>query len=638
MIRLRFAILWFLSGLLSFLPTAHAANVYPVVPAFEGTAFQGPVQVVFAPGETNRAFVVELSGRVAMVPDLGHPTRQVILDLSSRVSQGTPDHGLLSMAFHPRFAQNGFFYLWTSIWDAGARYLRLLRFTLSPSGTVDPASEVTLISQPVGTGGHDGGTLLFGSDGYLYLSIGDGDEGQAGAEAVASHQRIDRGFFGAVLRLDVDEQAANLIPHPHDGVQPTGYRIPADNPFVGASSFNGQPVDPSAVRTEFWAVGLRNPFRMAFDSSSGELWVGDVGLNLREEIDVVARGGNYGWNFAEGSAAGPAAAVMPGNITLAAPVWQYGHEAGDICITGGVVCRNTRFAQLQGQYVFADYVSGRIWAASALSSRPFQSSQVTEIAAQTGIVGITIQPGTGDLLFANLDKGLIQRLGDASTTQFGPTISVQPSSQTIGSGGSVAFNVTASASPAASYQWYRNGTVIAGATSTTLLLTHATAGDAGAYTCTITNAAGSAVTAAATLTVVDAIDLRRVVNISTRGFVGTGANILIGGFIIAGTTAKTVLIRASGPALAQFISGGTLPDPQLQLFDSAGTVLAGNRGWGGSVQFASVASSVGAFPWTDPGSADSALLVTLPPGAYTAQVSGASGDTGTALLEVYDVP
>lgn len=130
----------------------------------------------------------------------------------------------------------------------------------------------------------------------------------------------------------------------------------------------------------------------------------------------------------------------------------------------------------------------------------------------------------------------------------------------------------------------------------------------------------------------------RLINVSARVFAGSGANILIAGFVIGGTTSKTVLIRASGPALDAFSVPGTLPDPQLQLFNASSQKLAGDAGWGGDPQIASVASSVGAFSWGSSATPDSALLLTLPPGAYTAQVSGASGDTGVALVEVYDVP
>jgi glucose/arabinose dehydrogenase len=630
---------------LSFCPAWAGTGDYPVVPAFGGTVFQEPVQVVFAPGETTRAFVVEREGRIAVVPDINNPVRQVILDLSSSVNPSSNDagHGMLSMVFHPDFAQNGFFYIWTSIWDSGGnRYTRLLRYTLSAGGTVDPASSVTLINQPVGSGGHDGGLLLFGKDGYLYLSIGDGDEGVAGAEAIASHQRIDMGFFGAVLRIDVDQKPGNLLPNPHLGQQPAGYLIPADNPFVGATSFNGQPVNAADVRTEFWAVGFRNPFRMAFDSSNGELWVGDVGLNTEEEIDVVTRGANYGWSFYEGTVPGPDFAELPSGISFTSPVWEYNHVDGDLCIIGGILYRGAKFPQLQGQYIFGDYESGRIWAASSPSTRPFPASQVRQIASSAGAVNITVQPGTDDILIPNLNAGLIEELATPSASVSEPIISLEPASQTISSGSTAVFNVTAGGEPAPTYQWLLNGGPIAGATSATLLIPDATAANTGAYSCLVTNAEGSVMSAPASLAVDAAAASPRLIDISTRGQVGTGANLLIAGFVVGGTTSKTVLIRASGPAIggAPFNVAGTIPDPQIQLFGqgSPAPLVASNAGWSGNPQITSEAAAVGAFPWTNPSSKDSAILVTLPPGAYTAQVSGVSGDTGVALVEVYDVP
>ncbi len=636
------ALLW--AAALSRPPTAGAATAYPVVPAFGGIAFQEPVQVVFAPGETTRAFIVERAGRIAMVPNIGNPVRQVILDLSASVNPSVNDsgHGMLSMAFHPNFAQNGFFYVWTSIWAGGSRFTRLLRYTLSAGGTVDPASALTLISQPVGSGGHDGGTLLFGTDGYLYLSIGDGDEGVAGAEAIASHQRIDVGFFGAVLRIDVDLKPGNVAPNPHLGQQITGYLVPADNPYVGATSFNGQAVNPASVRTEFWAVGFRNPFRMAFDTANGELWVGDVGLSSREEIDVAVRGANYGWSFYEGTIPGPDFAGLPAGISFAPPVWDYGHAAGDVCIIGGVLYHGARFPQLQGQYIFGDYVSGRVWSAATPTSRPFKAPQVTQIASTIGVTQITVQPGTGDILIANLNGGVIQELGDPSAALAPPIVSVQPASQTISTGSTVVFGLTASAAPAATYQWYLNGDPIAGATSALLVLSGATAANAGSYSCIASNSAGSVLSATASLAVDAAAAGPRLLNISTRGQVGTGAAILDAGFVIGGTTSETVLIRASGPAIgaAPFNVPGVLADPEIQLFSQASpqAPIGANAGWSGNPQIAAAATSVGAFPWTDLASSDSALLVTLAPGAYTAEVSGTAGDSGVALVEVYEIP
>jgi glucose/arabinose dehydrogenase len=620
---------------------APAASVYPVVPAFGGLAFQNPVQVVFAPGETSRAFVVEQQGTIAIVPDIANPVRQVILDLSGNVNPSTNDsgHGMLSMVFHPKFAQNGFFYVWTSYWDSGSRFTRLFRYTLSANGTVDPASQVTLISQPVGSGGHDGGTLLFGTDGYLYLSIGDGDEGVAGAEAIASHQRIDMGFFGTVLRIDVDQNAGNLPPNPHLGQQPTGYLVPADNPWVGATSFNGQPVNPASVRTEFWAVGLRNPFRMSFDSANGDLWIGDVGLSEREEIDVGTRGANYGWSFYEGTIPGPDFSELPAGIAFTPPVWDYTHDQGDICVIGGPVYHGARFPELQGQYLFADYLSGRIWAASTPSSRPFQASQVSLISSVQGITDVTVQPGTGDILLANQGSGVIQELAAPSPALVPPIISAQPASQTVPIGSTATLSVTVTAAPAPTYQWYVNGAPIAGATGASVVLTGVTAANSGTYNCFIVNSAGSIMTGSATLTVEAAADIPRLINISTRAQVGTGANILIPGFVIGGSGTETLLIRADGPALAAFGVAGVLAQPSLSVFDSTGAVVASNTGWGTSPspsQIAAAASSVGAFALAS-GSADCALIASLPAGAYTVQVSGVNNSTGVALAEVYEV-
>ncbi len=391
---------------------ARAAGPYSVVPDFGGVPLIAPVQLVFEPGPEKRAFVVELPGRIAMLDDSAAGGRRVILDLSTRVHQGKTEHGMVSLAFHPGFSRNGFLYIWTSIWEAGARSMRLLRFTMSAAAEVDPASELEILRQPAGAGGHDGGTLLFGGDGFLYISVGDGDTSHGASADVSADQRIDGGWFGGVLRIDVDHIAGSIAPHPRAGMRATHYWIPADNPFIGSTTFNGQPVAAADVRTEFWAVGLRNPFRMSLDPATREIWIGDVGEGAREEIDLLKCGANYGWNFLEGSAPGPNAGATPKGAVFAPPAWEYTHAERNACITGGVVYRGKRFPELQGAYIFADYVSGRIWAAANSGARPFQASQVTQIAMQPGVVGITVRPGTGDILLVNIKKGLIQKLDE----------------------------------------------------------------------------------------------------------------------------------------------------------------------------------------------------------------------------------
>jgi len=228
------------------------------------------------------------------------------------------------------------------------------------------------------------------------------------------------------------------------------------------------------------------------------------------------------------------------------------------------------------------------------------------------------------------------------------TFTEQPSSQTMANGSTVVFSAAASGAPAPAYQWSFDGNplsdgalgsaTISGAAGPTLVITGVTAANAGTYICTATNLAGPTQSSPATLTVSGTTDVGRLVNISCRADVGTGADILIAGFVIggAGTSGKeSLLVRASGPALIPYGVAGTLPDPQLQLF-SGSTPLATNDGWAGNATIASTAAAVGAFAWTNPSSHDAALLETLSSGAYTAQVAGQSGDTGVALAEVYD--
>ncbi len=219
-----------------------------------------------------------------------------------------------------------------------------------------------------------------------------------------------------------------------------------------------------------------------------------------------------------------------------------------------------------------------------------------------------------------------------------PSITAQPSSQTIASGSTVVFNISAGSSPTPTYQWFLNNSAIAGATSSVLAVPNATAANAGSYTCTIANSQGSVTSLPAMLNVTTTSDPGRLLNLSCRAQIGTGADILIAGFAVGGqgtSGSEPLLVRGSGPALAAFAVSDTLPDPQLQLF-SGGTVLGINNGWGGNPAVANAAASVGAFSWSSVTSHDSALLENLPTGPYTAQIAGQSGDTGVALVEVYD--
>jgi glucose/arabinose dehydrogenase len=269
----------------------------------------------------------------------------------------------------------------------------------------DPASEQPLLTQLTGPDGHDGGMLLFGPDGYLYFSFGDGDAHYP--EPIASHQRIDRGFFGAVLRLDVDQKEGSLPPNPHPAVHPGTYAVPPDNPFVGAASFNGAAVAPARVRTEFWAVGLRNPWRLDFDPATGLLWCGDVGLHEREEIDVIVRGGNYGWDYREGGIAGPHGRA-PDAAHFIEPVWEYDHSLG-LSITGGFVYHGKNFPELEGKYLFSDYVLGTLWALAPDGAKSVGRDRVTQIGKVAGAVAFS-RDADGEPLIASYTEDKIYRL------------------------------------------------------------------------------------------------------------------------------------------------------------------------------------------------------------------------------------
>jgi glucose/arabinose dehydrogenase len=386
-----------------------AALPYVVSPALESIVFAQPLAIVTPPGETNRLFIVEKTGRIVVVPDLARPAREVFLDISDRLGTNTDGElGLLALAFHPNYRTNRQFYVWYTQFTGSGRTAhgtsRLARFQTSATNpnAADPASEQLLIVQADEASNHNGGELLFGPDGYLYLSVG--DEG-AYNDTFANSQRIDKDFFCGVLRLDVDRRPGNLPPNPHPAVQPGTYSVPRDNPFVGTTRFNGELVDPSTIRTEFWAIGLRNVWRMSFDPTTGQLWAADVGQNSSEEIDLIVRGGNYGWNYREARGRGPR--TTPEGMTFLEPIWDYPRGEGT-SITGGFVYRGKRYSDLDGHYIFADYVSGRIWALRPDGDRRVSADRVRQIAQASFVTSFGLDPRTGDILAASLTQGLLR--------------------------------------------------------------------------------------------------------------------------------------------------------------------------------------------------------------------------------------
>lgn len=420
------------------LPATPPQSGFAAAPAFGGLTFTDPLVVAAPPGETNRLFVAEQDGIIAVITNLAAPTRTVFLNISSQVVGGVPtdERGLLGFAIHPGFATNGYIFVYYSSTSVVTTNLNgtvntglhecLSRFTVSAGNpnAANPSSEVRLLVMPDDYSNHNGGCLQFGPDGYLYVSTGDeGDANDTGQNS----QRIDKDLWAGVLRLDVDARPGSLMPNPHASQRFTGwngvvnYRIPADNPFIGATSFIGSAINTNQLRTEFWAVGLRNPWRFSFDSVTGDLYLGDVGQNVVEEIDIITRGGNYGWAYREGNIARPGSSTPPAGFTNAIePIITYTHGSGTnqgFAVTGGVVYRGSRFPSLYGKYLFADYSSGRVWAAQPNGTNvvPFQL-----LTTDTGIAGFGTDPRNGDVLICDQNDDVLKSLVTVSNLS-GPT-------------------------------------------------------------------------------------------------------------------------------------------------------------------------------------------------------------------------
>jgi glucose/arabinose dehydrogenase len=287
-----------------------------------------------SPGDgSNRLFVVEQAGTIEVFENSPNTTTSaVFLDLTDRVLFGG-EQGLLGLAFSPNFVVNGFFYV-DYVAPNPTRTV-IARYTVSAGSPnlADKASGQVLMEIPQPFSNHKGGQLAFGPDGYLYIGMGDG--GGSGDPFGNGQNRSS--LLGKILRIDVNSPS-----------QGRNYGIPVDNPYAG---------NTFGYREEIYALGFRNPWRFSFDSATGKLWVGDVGQNRLEEIDVVEKGRNYGWNIMEGTQS-----YAGGNLAgLELPVYEYDHSLGSAVI-GGHVYRGSALPQLVGSYIYGDYGSGRIWA------------------------------------------------------------------------------------------------------------------------------------------------------------------------------------------------------------------------------------------------------------------------------------
>lgn len=424
-------------------PSQPPATAYSLPNALGSLTFNVPICLRTPPGETQRLFVCEKGGTIDLVPDVTaeNPTSSLFLNLASIVNSRSDEQidtggesGLLSMAFHPDYATNRLFFVFYTVGIDGLRYQRVSQFTTQSENPnlADPTSEIVFIEQRDQANNHNGGDLHFGpSDGYLYISVG--DEGEANDTRLNS-QLINKDLFSGILRIDVDKLPGNVAPTAHSSIKLDDdnlprFSIPVDNPYVNIGggtwdgTYNGSVVS-GTVRREFWATGLRNPWRMSFDPATEKLWCADVGQDDWEEIDIITRGGNYGWVYREGNHLGKRTTnpPIPANfdeLYHEEPVYEYprGGNFGGYSVTGGVVYRGTRIASLYGKYIFADYGSGNVWAMDS------ENYQIERIAGEGGIIAFGYDPSNQDVLLAD-NSGIVRRLvATTATGNFPATLS-----------------------------------------------------------------------------------------------------------------------------------------------------------------------------------------------------------------------
>ncbi len=307
--------------------------------AFPELRIPRPVVLTHTGDGSRRIFVGTQLGEVHVFPK-HHDVEQtkIFLDLHARVvyKEIENEEGLLGLAFHPQYKQNGYFYVYYTTTDAPHTSV-ISRFQVSADDPdrADRTSEVEILRIPQVSWNHNGGTLVFGPDGMLYIGLGDGGRSR---DPLGHGQNLAT-LHGSILRIDVDRKQGNR-----------NYAIPPDNPFV----------QRVGARPEIWAYGFRNVWRMAFDRQTGLLWAADNGEDLWEEIDIVERGGDYGWSLREGRHKfGPHGSEA--RKDLIEPIWEYHHRVG-MSIIGGCVYHGRRVPLLDGAYLYGDYVVGSLWA------------------------------------------------------------------------------------------------------------------------------------------------------------------------------------------------------------------------------------------------------------------------------------
>lgn len=468
------------------LPLEAPPTEWELQPAFPGIEFQFAHDFTRIPG-TSALLITEADGTVQVIGDVEAPAKSLFLDIRDRVHNNRAEQALKGIAVHPDWPERPYIFLTynTDEKDGIDSSSRLSRFTTTsePPYSADPGSEVILIDQDMDNddwNNHSISTLEFGADGYLYVGFGDEDVDQKDGENNSQH--IDRNLWSCIIRIDVDCRPENLDPNPDppeidpDSLPPWSlgerqvndgdlriprvdggasgaahYKVPRDNPFVHTSlggawegNFNGRSLDDAVlrplqlgeIRTEMFAMGVRNPWQFVPEDEDDDgvvdyVALGDVGREAREEVNFLSKGQNGGWAWSEGERPGQRRGQLLNGVAenemsnVQRALWQYRHGGGAMqgdAVVGGFTYRGDRYPELEGKYIFADYDSGNIWSLQ----RTTEGAPIVErLAGGIRVTALGLHPTTGEILFLERFHGRLRKLvrRDVSQATFPQTLS-----------------------------------------------------------------------------------------------------------------------------------------------------------------------------------------------------------------------
>ncbi|HEX7515806.1 MAG TPA: PQQ-dependent sugar dehydrogenase [Chthoniobacterales bacterium] len=548
------------------------------------------------------------------------------------------ERGLLGIAFDPNFASNQFVYVYYTVITAPI-HNRVSRFTANGNVAVAGSETVILdLNNLSSATNHNGGPIHFGPDGKLYIGVGE-NANPANSQTVAN-------LLGKMLRINSDGT------------------IPSDNP----TTFPGIAGSPSGINRAIWAVGLRNPFTFGFQPGTGRLFINEVGQSAWEEIDDGIVGSNYGWSICEG-------ACLPPNANFRDPLFQYGHGTSNTtgCAIVSGAFYNPPVNQFPvsyfGKYFFGDLCSGwiRLFDPSNNTASAFATGISTPVDLKVGPEGslyylaqgnngqvfkISATPPSqalnissrshvanganvmigGFIITGNADKRVIIRAIGPSLQQFNvPNPLADPVLELHGPTGTL---ITSNDNWKQTQQVLIESTHLAPTNDLESAIVATL--QPGAYTAIVSGQGGAGGIGLVEVYDLDTAAASKLANISTRSFVQTGDNRLIGGFILGNDNgAANVIVRAIGPSLTQFGISNALADPTLELRDSNGALLLTDDNWQDDPNQAALIAASGIAP-SNP--LESAISISLLPGAYTAIVAGKNGGTGIGLVEIYNIP